>query len=86
MPYPSPDLDERTSGLLWMRNSPEGRTVAPSGCHCGVGQHRKEEENSGLSKIFQDFAIKQRKSRESPKEMQALGLDTVRSMGMWSVL
>lgn len=60
--------------------------MAPSGCHCDVGQLRKEEENPGSSRTFQDFGIQQRKSRESPKEIQVLGVDTIRSMGMWSVL
>lgn len=93
--YPNPELDETISWLLWMRNSPEGRTVAPSGCHRGVGHHREEEEeNPAPPKTFHPPEEEQRtsrgdpgpgigcgqfwksswESRESPKEIQGLGL------------
>lgn len=53
-----------------------------------VGQHREEEEeeNPAPSRTFQDFALKQRKIREAPKEIRLLGWDVVASMWMWSLL
>lgn len=60
MPCPNPDLDETTSEL---RNSPEGRSMAPS-----------EPKSQFLPKHSKIFAIRQRKSREFPEENPGLGV------------